>query len=333
MIDDRVDVSVVFSFRNEEKTLPELITRTQRALSEVSERYEIIFVNDASTDRSLEMLVSENARDTRIKVINMSRRFGVSECVIAGFRACSGEAVIYLDADLQDPPEVISKLIRKWREGADVVHTVRLTRKGENPFKLFLTRCAYRMISFGATIEIPEDAGDFKLLSRRALAHLLALPEHDPYLRGLAAWVGFTQVTLTYERSARQSGDTHFSLVSRNPFKTFVSGLTSFSFMPLYLFVVIGLLLLGAGLLAEIVGVFGFISGRNWAWWSLGLGFALLVHGLLVSQINVVAIYVLRTYKDVRGRPRYIVADAIGLAPLQVAAIQDWPIRGTKGDD
>jgi dolichol-phosphate mannosyltransferase len=311
------EVSVVFSFRNEERNLAELIARTQRALETVTGRYELIFVNDASTDASLELLTRENARDPRIKVLNMARRFGVGEGVLAGFRASSGAAVVYLDADLQDPPEIIPGLVEKWRAGFDVVHTVRSARRGESQWKLFLTRCAYRLINFGATIELRENAGDFKLLSRRALDHLLALPEHDPYLRGLAVWVGFPQAYVPYERDARHAGASHFPLFSRNPAKTFVSGLTSFSFMPLYAFAWLGIVLLAAGAIAVAAGL---LTDRDWSRWSFIVGVVVLLNGLVVTQVNMVAIYILRIYKDVRGRPRYIVASTIGFeSGLEVA--------------
>ena len=161
----------------------------------------------------------------------MSRRFGVSECARAGMSAASGDAIIIMDADLQDPPEVIPQLIEKWRAGADVVHTVRTHRRGESAAKMMLTRLAYRIIHMGSSIELPVDAGDFKLLSRAALNHLLALQESDPYLRGLVVWIGFQQAFVPYEREARHAGRTHFPFFSRNPWKTFAIGLTSFSFM------------------------------------------------------------------------------------------------------
>ena len=156
--------------------------------------YELLFVNDASTDDSLAILLNERDRNARVKILNMSRRFGVAEGVLAGMSAATGDAVVYMDADLQDPPEVIPSLVDRWRQGAEVVHTVRTRRKGESPLKMKATRLAYRIIQLGSAIELPIDAGDFKLLSRAAVDHLLQVRESDPYLRGLVVWLGFTQV-------------------------------------------------------------------------------------------------------------------------------------------
>ena len=187
-------VSVVFSFRNEADNIPTLVGRLEKMFAGQDVDYEVIFVNDASTDASLSLLVAERQRNPRITIVNMSRRFGVAEGVIAGMATSHGDAVVYMDADLQDPPEVIPALIDRWRQGADVVHTVRTRRHGENALKMAATRVAYRLIQLGSSIELPVDAGDFKLLSRPAVDHLLRLRESDPYLRGLVVWLGFNQV-------------------------------------------------------------------------------------------------------------------------------------------
>ena len=163
-------LSIVFSFRNEADGLDELIQRVRGALNPLDLDYELVFVNDDSTDGSLELLKGFNKKDNRIKIVNMSRRFGVAPCTIAGFRHASGDAVVYMDSDLQDPPELIPELVEKWREGYDVVHTTRTSRRGENFFKMALTGLAYRVINLVADIDIPRNTGDFKLMSRRALA-------------------------------------------------------------------------------------------------------------------------------------------------------------------
>ena len=239
-------VSVVLSFRNEADNLQTLIARLHAMFSGQPVEYELLFVNDASTDRSLEILLGERERNPRIKILNLSRRFGVAEAALAGMAAASGDAIVYLDADLQDPPEVIPALLERWRSGADVVHTVRTKRHGDNRLKMWATRIAYRIIQGGSSIELPIDAGDFKLLSRNAIDHLLRLRESDPYLRGLVVWLGFNQAIVPYERSARHAGRTHFPFFSRNPWKTFVLGMTSFSFLPIYLCGALALLGLAA---------------------------------------------------------------------------------------
>ncbi|HEY4635767.1 MAG TPA: glycosyltransferase family 2 protein, partial [Rhodospirillales bacterium] len=186
-------VSVVLSFRNEAEVLPELIRRLDAVLSKDLDDYELVFVNDDSTDGSLEVLIAARADNRRIKIVNMSRRFGQPECLMAGIAHAKGDAVIYMDADLQDPPEVIPDMLAKWRDGAEVVYTVRTRREGENPLKMWLTRLAYRAINVSSEIDMPVNAGDFRLLSRVVRDRLLDLAEHDPYARGLVPWIGYRQ--------------------------------------------------------------------------------------------------------------------------------------------
>ena len=306
-------VSVVFSFRNERQNLPALIARVVAMFATENVDYELIFVNDASTDGSAEILADERSRNPRVKIMNMSRRFGVSECTRAGMAAASGDAIVYMDSDLQDPPEVIPALLDKWRAGAGVVHTVRTRRHGESTLKMALTRLAYRLIHVGSSIELPVDAGDFKLLSRAAVDHLLAARESDPYLRGLAVWVGFPQATVPYERDARHAGRTHFPFFSRNPWKTFTVGLTSFSFMPIY---AVGALAAG-GLLATVVaGVWAvavLAAGGRVPTPAVLLLFASFFWSTTLAAIAAVGLYVIRAYKDVRARPQYIIASTMGL--------------------
>ena len=284
-------VSVVLSFRNEAENIPTLVARIDKAFEPVDADYEAIFVNDASTDGSLALLTKERQRNARIKIVNMSRRFGVAEGVLAGMSVSRGDAIVYMDADLQDPPEIIPLLLDRWRQGADVVHTVRTHRHGENPLKMAATRLAYRLIQLGSSIRLPVDAGDFKLLSRAAVDHLLRLRESDPYLRGLVVWLGFNQVSIPYERESRHAGRTHFPFFSRNPWKTFTMGMTSFSFMPIYACFALA----AAGLVAALVLAFrgSTVMAALTFFWAT-----------IIASIAVVGTYVIRVYKDVRGRPR-----------------------------
>ena len=247
----------------------------------------------------MSLLLAERERNSRIKIVNMSRRFGVAEGVVAGMATSRGDAVVYMDADLQDPPEIIPRLIERWRQGADIVHTVRTRRHGENPLKMAATRLAYRLIQFGSSIELPVDAGDFKLLSRPAVDHLLRLHESDPYLRGLVVWLGFNQVCIPYERDSRHAGATHFPFFSRNPWKTFTTGLTSFSFMPVYVCFVLAASGLAAALLLALAGSF-FMAALTFFW------------ATTIGAIAIVGVYLIRVYKDVRGRPPYIIESVIG---------------------
>ena len=316
-------ISVVFSFRNERQNIPTLIARLDAVFSRTAADYELLFVNDASDDGSLDALVDERSRNPRVKVINMSRRFGVSECARAGMSASSGDATIIMDADLQDPPEVIPQLLEKWRAGADVVHTVRTRRHGESALKMMMTRLAYRIIHLGSSIELPVDAGDFKLLSRPALNHLLALTESDPYIRGLVVWIGFQQAFVPYERDARHAGKTHFPFFSRNPWKTFAMGLTSFSFMPI--FAVIALALGASGVTVVLVL---YVLLRQLLFGDVSTALVLAAIGAFFWTTTLVAvaavgIYVIRIYKDIRNRPQYIVASTLGVSmPAEKAAVE-----------
>src|SRR5262245_34485915 len=208
-------VSVVLSFRNEEEVLKELVHRLANVLYPITQDYELIFVNDASSDNSLDVLKTMSLEDSRIKVINMSRTFGVSQCALAGMAYSSGQAVITMDADLQDPPEVIPELVQRWREGADVVYTVRKSRASESKVKLAVTHWAYRVLRLTSDIDMPVESGDFKLMSRRVVNSLIRLNEKDPFLRGLVRWVGFKQVPVSYSREARFAGKSHFAFYGR----------------------------------------------------------------------------------------------------------------------
>jgi dolichol-phosphate mannosyltransferase len=313
-------VSVVLSFRNEAETIPALIARLVAVLASQGVDYELLFVNDASTDGSLSVLLAERERNSRVKILNMSRRFGVAECVLAGLASASGSAVIYMDADLQDPPEVIPLLLERWRDGADVVHTIRTRRHGESQLKMTATRLAYRMIRYSSTLELPVDGGDFKLLSRRAVNHLLTLRESDPYLRGLVVWLGFNQAFVPYEREARHAGTTHFPFFHRNPWKTFVLGVTSFSFGPIYVCVALSAAGLAASALAFVAALALYGTPSSGA--ALVIGVLTFFWATTIGAIGAIGLYLIRIYKDVRGRPRYIVESMIGMSESQARNIQ-----------
>lgn len=309
-------ISFVFSFRNEEKVIPFLVERVVHVMESVLENayeYELIFVNDASVDRSIETLLLLREKNKRIKIINMSRRFGVTPCVIAGLSAAKGDAVIYMDTDLQDPPELIPELINKWREGAEVVHTIRTKRHGENPVKMGITAIAYKLINAFADIDFHENAGDFKLLSRNAVHEILKLGEHDPYLRGLSVWIGFKQEKVFYERNARHSGEKKFSLFnSLNPYKEFIRGVTSFSASPLYFALILGFLVAVMAFVALVFVLYMKLMGSNIPGWTAIMAAVLFLGGAILFTIGILGIYMARIYEQIKGRPRYIVTNQIG---------------------
>lgn len=307
-------VSVVLSFRNEAENIATLVSRLDTMFAGQDVQYELVFVNDASTDDSLAILLREREKNPRVKILNLSRRFGVAEGVLAGMAAAIGDAVVYMDADLQDPPEVIPALLATWRAGAAVVHTLRTRRRGESPLKMWATRIAYRVIQYGSAIELPVDAGDFKLLSRDAVDHLLRLRESDPYMRGLVVWLGFNQAFVPYERDARHAGTTHFPFFSRNPWKTFVLGVTSFSFLPVYTCVALATAGAAASAILAIAALLMATSGSAAAGTTALAALLVFFWATIMFAVSAVGVYIIRIYKDVRGRPQYIVESTVGVA-------------------
>ncbi|MGB9677217.1 MAG: glycosyltransferase [Candidatus Ratteibacteria bacterium] len=305
-MDKKSLISIVFSFRNEEENIPELIRRTREAIEKTGYEYEIIFVNDASTDNSLEILKEYAEKDKRIKIINLSRKFGYNQGLIAGLNYSKGDAVITLDADLQDPPELIPKMIKKWENGVDIVHTVRKKRKGESKIKIVLTKIAYKIINFVSEIKLIEDAGNFKLISRKPLNELLKLKEKDPYVRGLVAWVGFKQDYIYYIREKRVKGKTHFPFLrSMGPFMEFISGVTSFSILPLLYIVLLGIILSFLGIIFFILSIFHLL----YFWISI----IVFLSGIIVFSVGIVGIYIGRIWKEVIERPNYIVENTFNI--------------------
>ena len=236
-----IKLSMVFSFRNEDDVLEELVTRVRNTLQLEKDKgvisdHELIFVNDRSTDRSEELLKELDHGHGDIKIINMSRTFGVSPCVMTGLKYSMGDAAIYMDSDLQDPPEVIPKMLEAWQQGdnIDIVHTMRTFREGEPFLKLKITKIGYWILRKTASIDLMAEAGDFKFLSRRVINHINQLNEYNPFMRGIVAWVGFNQAKVDYKRESRFAGDTKFPVFSRKVINNFFSSaLISFSSSPL----------------------------------------------------------------------------------------------------
>ncbi len=310
----RPELSVILSFRNEQEVIPELISRLQTVLRKIPITYELVFVNDASSDRSLELLREHRAEDPGVKIINMSRRWGVAECVLAGMKLSTGKAVVYMDADLQDPPEVIPDLVANWRDGADVVYTVRKTRAGEPMMRMLLVKIAYRFIRAMSSIDLQIEAGDFRLLSRRVVDQLVELRERDPYLRGMVAWLGFKQVPVYYDRHARAAGETHFPLLSnRAALMTIVNAIIAFSIVPLVAFLFIGLAAVVFGLLFAPIAFVAVKAGLpmidDWKMVSL----VSTLWGIPVTGIGILGLYLSRVHAEVRNRPSYIIESTEGL--------------------
>lgn len=305
-------ISVVLSFRNEEEVLPELVKRLQKTFKALALPYELIFVNDASTDRSLEILKELAKEEPAIKVINMSRRFGNAPCVLMGFHYAKGDLLLYMDADLQDPPELIPQMLEKIKEGADVVYTTRLSRIEESRVKMWLTKWTYRFLRFSGNMELPIDSGDFKMVTRRVADEIRKLKEKNPFMRGLITWVGFKQVPLYYHRETRYAGKTHFPFFDRVHVQAFLSALTSFSTLPLHLILIAGLFIsfLSFVYLSAILVLF--FLGMNIPGWTTIVAVMLILGGTQLLTIGFLGLYVGRIYDEVKGRPRCVVESTFG---------------------
>lgn len=299
-------VSVVVTFRNEEEVLPALVDRVSKVFAGLDYDFEFLLIDDSSTDRSADVIAALHARDPRVKSITTSRRFGVYACMLGGLRLASGDCAIYLDCDLQDPPELIPKMLEAWRGGADVVNMRRTRRLGEGWFHRGVVTLAYRVIHFSSTIDIPKDVGDFKLYSRRALDHLCAMQESYPYVRGLAAWVGFNQSILDYERLPRAAGQSKRAGISKAALRVFSNAILSFSGMPIYAVGMLGLV----GLFVSITGIIlSLVLGGDWTETALAMA-GLLLSIILLSNF-VIGLYVYRIWQEMLRRPTFIIKDKL----------------------
>ena len=291
------------------KNLKELVERIHKSLLKLENwKYELIFVNDASDDSSEKIL--ENLQQNHpIRIINMSRTFGLGACVLAGFKYAKGDCVIYMDSDLQDPPEIIPQLIKEYENGFDIVHTVRTKRLGELKIKLLLTKLAYKAINYFSDIPLTTEAGDFKLISRRALDQILKLKEINPYIRGLSVWVGYKQSFVNYVRQPRRSGRSKFPLFSSGPFFTFISGITSYSLKPLYFGILLGLFSL---IFSFTLILYSLYAKFNDSAVPGSTGILIVVSffsGILLFNLGIVGIYIARIFEQTSGRQTYVIKD------------------------
>ena len=309
-------LSLVLPIYNEEAIIPELDRRLRAFLADVGsgvgDAWEVIFVNDGSKDRSPALLKELAAAEPRYKVLSLSRNFGHQMAITAGLDRASGDAVVVMDADLQDPPEVVRQMVARWREGFDVVFGVRSRRHGETAFKKLTAAIFYRLLRGMLGDSIPVDAGDFRLMSRPVVLTLRALRERHRFVRGLVWWVGFRQTSVSYERPARFAGETKYPL--RRMLRFAIDGITSFSTVPLrmatWLGVLAGLVALGGvgwALYSKFFG--GVVRGWTTIMILVGLGSSaqLLMTGILGE-------YVGRIYEEVKRRPLYVVDSEINLS-------------------
>jgi glycosyltransferase involved in cell wall biosynthesis len=314
-------LSIVVPCFNEEACLSALYERLSKAaLAAVGADYEIVLVNDGSRDSTWAMMQALTAADSHVVGINLSRNHGHQLALTAGLDLCRGDIVMVIDADLQDPPELLAPMLETMRsERADVVYGVRRSRAGETPFKRATAHAFYRMLSRATDVAIPLDAGDFRLMSRRALDALLAMPEQARFIRGMVAWIGFRQVPFAYDRDVRFAGDTKYPLSKMLRFA--LDALTGFSSAPLKLASHAGLLLSLSSLILIIYIGYSWLSGRSIQGWTSLMLVVVVLGAVQMFVLALMGEYIGRLYNEAKRRPLYIVQDIAGRAPEQPARL------------
>ncbi len=311
----RPTLSLVLPIYNEEAVLPELHARLQTFLADLIasgriESAEVLFVNDGSRDGSMKLLREYAAADTRYRVLSLARNFGHQKAITAGIDRARGEAVVIMDADLQDPPDVVVQMLDKWREGFDVVYAKRGKREGESWFKLTTAALFYRVFALMIPISVPLDTGDFRLMGRNVVRALRRLRETHRFVRGMVSWVGFRQTAVVYDRAARFAGETKYPLRKMLAFAA--DGIASFSVAPLRFATWIGVLCGLISLVYAAVSVFSFyVLGHNVAGWTTLVLLIVFSFSVQLFLIGILGDYVGRIYEEVKRRPLYIVAEVI----------------------
>lgn len=325
-------LSVVVPVYNEAEGIDAFYERTKTVLEGLSELdHEILFVDDGSSDGSLARLSALSAADACVQVVKFSRNFGHQIAITAGIDHAEGDAVVVIDADLQDPPEVIGDFVDKWREGYDVVFGVRSERDGETRAKLLTARLFYRILRRFTQVEIPVDVGDFRLMSRRAADVLRGMREKDRFVRGLVSWLGFRQVGVPYRRDPRFAGETKYPY--RKMIKFAVDGITSFSGAPLklaswlgYLSSILAFLYLASVFVQKLMG--GTVQG-----WATIMVALLFLGGVQLICIGIIGEYIGRIFNEIKPRPMYVVEEVIAHGTVQRTGERDLPAPGPAGRD
>jgi dolichol-phosphate mannosyltransferase len=307
LVDNELKLSLIVPCFNEESVIETFYKRAINVLCQISYSYEIIFVNDGSRDRTLNILMEMSNVDPHVKLIDLSRNFGHQIAVSAGIEHSTGDLVILIDADLQDPPELIPQLIEKWRDGYDVVYAVRKNRQGESWFKKWTANKFYRTINRLSDVDIPLDTGDFRLMTKDVVNQLVTMKERHRFIRGMVAWVGYKQIGIEYDRDMRFSGETKYTIKKMQKFA--YDGITSFSTKPLAFATGFGFFIAIIGFLAmAFIIVMKFMFKNNAIQgWSSQVVILLFVSAIQLIILGIIGEYIGRIYDEVRNRPLYIV--------------------------
>jgi Glycosyltransferases involved in cell wall biogenesis len=307
--------SIVAPVFNEEETLPHFYEQVIQVMESVNESFELILVNDGSSDGTFRLMRALYEQDRRVHIVDFSRNFGHQVAISAGLDYAQGQAVVIIDSDLQDPPQVIPELIARWKDGAEVVYAQRRSRVGETHFKLITATLFYHLIDRITAVHIPQNVGDFRLLDRSVVDTLIRMHEHHRFMRGLSAWVGFRQEAVLYDRHERYAGTTKYPLSKMLKFS--MDAITSFSHLPLKLATTFGFILALISLIGIIIAailrlVTGAITGQ-----ATTLILVLFLGGIQLIFLGIIGEYLGRIYDEVRARPLYIVHHALGFPPTE----------------
>ncbi|CAI2612218.1 glycosyltransferase [Apilactobacillus kunkeei] len=310
-------ISIVLPVYNEEAGIKNTIEVLENFVECQIETYEIIFVDDGSVDSSVDIIRHAQSQYENIKLVEFSRNFGHQLAITAGIRYAKGDAVVVMDADLQDPPSVIPNMIEKWQEGFDVVYGKRLIREGESFFKRFSAKAFYRVMRKVANVDIPLDTGDFRLMDRKVVDALSKLNEPEPFVRGLVSWVGFKQTAVTYERQERNAGVTKYPLTKM--IRLASDGITSFSEIPLKIVNHTGFISIIAGIIYGLITVFTGISTLTFA-----ISLMCVLSGMIMLALGIIGDYLYRTFDASKHRPQYVVSNSYGFNnhPGNIATIK-----------
>ena len=301
-------ISVIVPMYYEEEVAKECYTRLKNVLEKIENyNYEIIFINDGSKDKTLEILKEIAKENKNVKIISFSRNFGHQCAVTAGLRYVTGDAIVIIDADLQDPPELIPEMIKLWEEGNEVIYGKRKSREGESRFKLLTASMFYKTLNALSDVEIPKDTGDFRLVDRKVVEVINSLPEHNKFLRGLFSWVGFKQKAYEYERKERYAGKTKYPL--KKMLKLAQDGIFSFSIKPLKIVGAMGILSVVISIIILLYAILSYIF--NWnnltaGWTSLMVTMTFL-SGMILISLWMIGEYIGRIYDETKRRPEYII--------------------------
>jgi dolichol-phosphate mannosyltransferase len=303
--------SVIVPCYNEQEVIAESYNRLTRVMLGMGEPYELIFVNDGSRDATAQIIAGFCESDMAVRLLNFSRNFGHMPAISAGMVHARGQAVIVIDADLQDPPEVLPLMAEKWREGYDVVYGKRSKRKGESIFKKVTAKAFYRLLRSMTNVDLPLDAGEFRLIDRRVCDTVNALPEKNRYIRGLVSWVGFKQIAVEYERQERFAGETKYPLRKMLAFA--MDAITAFSYKPLKLATSLGFVISLLGFVYMLVIFYqALFTDRVITGWASTMVVILLSQGIVLMILGMIGEYLGRIFEELKNRPSYIISEIIG---------------------